>query len=248
MYNRPSGGIGVSPVWFATERDHEIPHMPSCVLAYSGGLDTSVILGWLIDQGHDVHAVYVDLGPALRRPPGNSREGAENWGPFGPDRRYPGRTLPRLRLSGDAVAGEVRGHVPAGHVDRPAVDRQGLLAGGSRSGADTFAHGATGKGNDQCRFQLAAEALEPGDTSDRPLADGKVPPDFPRPQRNDRLLPAEEHPRKGHGSQTLQLRRKLPAHQLRGGQAGRPVRQRRGTGRFRHDRLAATGPRQGRNA
>ena len=32
------------------------------VLAYSGGLDTSVILGWLIDEGYDVHAVYVDLG------------------------------------------------------------------------------------------------------------------------------------------------------------------------------------------
>ena len=36
--------------------------MPSCVLAYSGGLDTSVILGCLIDEGYDVHAVYVDLG------------------------------------------------------------------------------------------------------------------------------------------------------------------------------------------
>ena len=36
--------------------------MPSCVLAYSGGLDTSVILGWLQDQGYDVHCVYVDLG------------------------------------------------------------------------------------------------------------------------------------------------------------------------------------------
>ncbi len=37
--------------------------MASCVLAYSGGLDTSVILGWLIRQaGYEVHAVYVDLG------------------------------------------------------------------------------------------------------------------------------------------------------------------------------------------
>ena len=36
--------------------------MPSCVLAYSGGLDTSVILGWLQEQGYAVHAVYVDLG------------------------------------------------------------------------------------------------------------------------------------------------------------------------------------------
>ena len=33
-----------------------------CVLAYSGGLDTSVILGWLLDKGYEVHAVYVDLG------------------------------------------------------------------------------------------------------------------------------------------------------------------------------------------
>ena len=36
--------------------------MPSCVLAYSGGLDTSVILCWLQEQGYDCHAVYVDLG------------------------------------------------------------------------------------------------------------------------------------------------------------------------------------------
>ena len=36
--------------------------MASCVLAYSGGLDTSVILGWLMDQGYEVHAVYVELG------------------------------------------------------------------------------------------------------------------------------------------------------------------------------------------
>jgi len=36
--------------------------MPSCVLAYSGGLDTSVILSWVMEQGYDVHAVYVDLG------------------------------------------------------------------------------------------------------------------------------------------------------------------------------------------
>ncbi|MBR5162089.1 MAG: argininosuccinate synthase, partial [Thermoguttaceae bacterium] len=36
--------------------------MPSCVLAYSGGLDTSVLVGWLIEEGYEVHAVYVDLG------------------------------------------------------------------------------------------------------------------------------------------------------------------------------------------
>ncbi|MDA8042347.1 MAG: argininosuccinate synthase, partial [Pirellulales bacterium] len=36
--------------------------MKKCVLAYSGGLDTSVILGWLIEQGYEVICVYVDLG------------------------------------------------------------------------------------------------------------------------------------------------------------------------------------------
>ncbi len=36
--------------------------MARCVLAYSGGLDTSVILHWLVSRGHEVHAVYVDLG------------------------------------------------------------------------------------------------------------------------------------------------------------------------------------------
>ena len=36
--------------------------MPNCVLAYSGGLDTSVILGWLQDEGYTVHCVYVDVG------------------------------------------------------------------------------------------------------------------------------------------------------------------------------------------
>src|ERR1044071_5372365 len=36
--------------------------MPSCVLAYSGGLDTSVILGWLQDVGYQVHCAYIDLG------------------------------------------------------------------------------------------------------------------------------------------------------------------------------------------
>ena len=59
-------------------------------------------------------------------------------------------------------------------------------------GADAYAHGATGKGNDQCRFQFAAEALEPGRQGHRSLADRKVPPDVSRPTRDDRLLRAEK--------------------------------------------------------
>ena len=80
--------------------------MPSCVLAYSGGLDTSVILGWLQDEGYDVHAVYVDLGQ-----PCEDREAilakARNCGAkIVADRRRARRAVPRLRLSRAAVAGQ----------------------------------------------------------------------------------------------------------------------------------------------
>ena len=79
-------------------------------------------------------------------------------------------------------------------------------------------------------------------SSHRPLADGGVPPAVSRPHGDDRLLPAEEHPGQSVGRQAVQLGRELPAHQLRGGQAGRPDGQRRRHGRVRHDRLAAAGP------
>src|SRR3954465_6012260 len=59
--------IGALPI--TTLDSRPLTPMPSCVLAYSGGLDTSVILGWLQDEGYDVHCVYVDLGQ-----PGEDRE------------------------------------------------------------------------------------------------------------------------------------------------------------------------------
>jgi argininosuccinate synthase len=136
--------------------------MPSCVLAYSGGLDTSVILGWLKDEGYDVHCVYVDLGQ-----PCEDREAvlkkARDCGAasarivdaredlcrdfafpvLGWQARYEG-----IYLLGTSIA-------------RPLITKCCLQVA-REVGAEAFAHGATGKGNDQCRFQLAADALEPG--------------------------------------------------------------------------------------
>jgi len=134
--------------------------MPSCVLAYSGGLDTSVILGWLMEEGYDVHAVYVDLGQ-----PCEDRDAilqkARNIGPnrleLSTLRRSFAATSPFLCSSGRRNTR----HVPVGHVDRPAADLEGLPASCPRGGRGAYAHGATGKGNDQCRFQLAAESLRP---------------------------------------------------------------------------------------
>jgi len=135
--------------------------MPSCVLAYSGGLDTSVILGWLQDEGYDVHAVYVDLGQPcedrdaiLKKAETHGAKSARivdvqeelcrdfafpvlQW-----QAKYEG-----LYLLGTSIA-------------RPLISKACLQVAREVQ-ADAYAHGATGKGNDQCRFQLAAEALEP---------------------------------------------------------------------------------------
>ena len=217
--------------------------MANCVLAYSGGLDTSVILGWLMDEGYDVHAVYVDLGQ-----PCEDREAilekARNIGARSArivdaqEELCRDFAFPVLQWQAKYEGMYLLGT----SIARPLISKVCLQVA-REVGADAYAHGATGKGNDQCRFQLAAEALEPERPGDRPLADRAVPPAVPRPQRNDRLLPAEEHPRQGLGRQALQFRRELPAHQLRGGQAGRPGRQRRRAGRVRHDASRRKRPR-----
>jgi len=133
----------------------------SSVLAYSGGLDTSVILGWLIDQGYDVHAVYVDLGQ-----PCDDRQAvldkAKNCGAASArivdaqnelcrDFAFPVLQFQAkyegLYLLGTAIA-------------RPVIAKACLKVA-QEVGATAYAHGATGKGNDQCRFHLAAAALNP---------------------------------------------------------------------------------------
>jgi len=136
--------------------------MPSCVLAYSGGLDTSVILGWLKDEGYDVHAVYVDLGqPCEDRE--EILEKAHSQGVVSAQIVDAQEELCRdfafpvlqwqARYEGPYLLGT--------SIARPLISKVCLQVA-REVGADAYAHGATGKGNDQCRFQLAAEALDPG--------------------------------------------------------------------------------------
>lgn len=135
--------------------------MPACVLAYSGGLDTSVILGWLMDRGYEVHAVYVDLGQ-----PCEDREAilqkARNIGAASSrivdvqeelcrDFAFPVLQW-QAKYEGIYLLGT--------SIARPLITKECLRVA-REVGAQSYAHGATGKGNDQCRFQLAADALEP---------------------------------------------------------------------------------------
>lgn len=135
--------------------------MPSCVLAYSGGLDTSVILGWLQEEGYDVHAVYVDLGQ-----PCEDREAilkkARDCGAKSSrivdaqEELCRDFAFPVLQWQAKYEGVYLLGT----SIARPLISKV-CLAVAREVGADAYAHGATGKGNDQCRFQLAAEALNP---------------------------------------------------------------------------------------
>ena len=135
--------------------------MPSCVLAYSGGLDTSVILGWLQDEGYDVHAVYVDLGQPCEDREAIMKKARDNGA------KSAKLVDAREELCRDfafpvlAWQAKYEGIYLLGtSIARPLISKVCLQAA-REVGAEAYAHGATGKGNDQCRFQLAAEALEP---------------------------------------------------------------------------------------
>ncbi len=132
-----------------------------CVLAYSGGLDTSVILGWLIDKGYEVHAVYVDLGqPCENRE--EIRKKAENIGAtsvrFIDAKEELCRDFAFPVVQWQAKYESV--YLLGTSIARPLISKK-ILEVAREVGASAYAHGATGKGNDQCRFQLAAEALCP---------------------------------------------------------------------------------------
>jgi argininosuccinate synthase len=134
--------------------------MTSCVLAYSGGLDTSVILGWLMDQGYECHAVYVDLGQPCEDRKAILKK-AENAGAKSA-RIIDAREELCRDFAFPVLAWQAKYEGPyllGTSIARPLISKACLQVA-REVGAKAYAHGATGKGNDQCRFQLAAEALD----------------------------------------------------------------------------------------
>ena len=133
------------------------------VLAYSGGLDTSIILKWLqIEYGCEVVTFTADLGQGEELEP--ARKKAELLGikpknihiedireEFVRDFVFPmfraNAVYEGLYLLGTSIA-------------RPLISKR-LIEIAKEVGADAIAHGATGKGNDQVRFELSAYALDP---------------------------------------------------------------------------------------
>jgi argininosuccinate synthase len=131
------------------------------VLAYSGGLDTSVILKWLQETyGCEVVTFTADIGQGEEVEPARARAEAMGIKEIYIDdlreefaRNY---VYPMMRAN-TLYEGEYR---LGTSIARPLIARR-LVEIANETGADAISHGATGKGNDQVRFELGAYALKP---------------------------------------------------------------------------------------
>jgi argininosuccinate synthase len=142
------------------------------VLAYSGGLDTTVAVRWLIQaRGFEVIALTVDLGsqPNLRAIEARAlAAGASQSYVF--DARKP--FVERFCWPALKAGALYQGQYPlATALGRPLI-AQVLVEVATREGARWIAHGSTGKGNDQVRFDIATGALAPALKVLAPLRDG----------------------------------------------------------------------------
>ena len=132
------------------------------VLAYSGGLDTSVILKWLQDQYQcEIVTFTADLGQGEEVEPARAK--AEALGVkeiYIDDLREEfvrDFVFPMFRAN-TIYEGE---YLLGTSIARPLIAKR-LIEIANETGADAISHGATGKGNDQVRFELGAYALKPG--------------------------------------------------------------------------------------
>lgn len=135
--------------------------MKRTILAYSGGLDTSIIIPWIKENlGHEVIAMAADVGQ------GEELEGLrEKALTTGASKIYI-EDLKREFVE-DYIWPAVRaGAIYEGKyllgtsLARPLIAKR-LVEIARKEGADSIAHGATGKGNDQVRFELTVKALAP---------------------------------------------------------------------------------------
>jgi argininosuccinate synthase len=153
-------------------------------LAYSGGLDTSVAIRWMCDRGDEVHAVAVDVGQPeefdeiVRR---GLHAGAADVRVVSVADRFADEFLARAI----AANGLYEAKYPmVSALARPLIAEE-IVAVARDVGAAAVAHGCTGKGNDQVRFELAFGVLAPDLAVLAPIRDAGI-------RREDALRMAEE--------------------------------------------------------
>lgn len=132
------------------------------VLAYSGGLDTSVIVKWLQDQYQcEVVTFTADIGQGEEVEPARTKAKAmgvkEIYIEDLQEEFVANYVFPMFRAN-TIYEGE---YLLGTSIARPLIAKR-LVDIAEETGADAISHGATGKGNDQVRFELGAYALKPG--------------------------------------------------------------------------------------
>jgi argininosuccinate synthase len=155
------------------------------VLAYSGGLDTSVCVKWLEQQGAEPYALYLDLGQG--EPSEDVKAKALQIGAtdaFVQDAR--------AEFAGEYVAPAIKANALYGGkyplftaLGRPLIAKK-LVEAAREVGATHIAHGSTGKGNDQVRFDVTTASIAPDLTVVAPVRDWKM-------SRPEEMAYAEEH-------------------------------------------------------
>ena len=155
------------------------------VLAYSGGLDTSVCVKWLEQQGAEPYALYLDLGQG--EPSEDVKAKALQIGSTDAFVRDA-----KAEFAGEYVAPAIKANALYGGkyplftaLGRPLIAKK-LVETAREVGATHIAHGSTGKGNDQVRFDVTTASIAPDLTVVAPVRDWNM-------SRPEEMAYAEEH-------------------------------------------------------
>jgi len=131
------------------------------VLAYSGGLDTSIIIPWLKENYHcEVIALAADLGQGEELAPLKEKalkSGASKFYLEDLKQEFIEEYIFPTLQAGAVYEGK---YLLGTSIARPLIAKY-LVLTAQKEGAEAVAHGATGKGNDQVRFELSVKALDP---------------------------------------------------------------------------------------
>ncbi|EAD4237324.1 argininosuccinate synthase [Listeria monocytogenes] len=155
------------------------------VLAYSGGLDTSVAIQWLVESGYEVIACCLDVGEGKNL--GFIKEKAIT---VGASESYTIDAKEEFAEDFALIALQAHAYYEGKYplisaLSRPLIAKK-LVEVARQEGASAIAHGCTGKGNDQVRFEVAIHALAPDLKVVSPVRDWKW-------SREEEINYAKEH-------------------------------------------------------
>lgn len=141
------------------------------ILAYSGGLDTSVAIPWLIEKNYEVIAVILDVGQSgkdMKMLQAKALQvGASQALVVETQAEFAQNYVAPVILANALYEGE---YPLVSALSRPLIIKK-LVEIAHKLAATTIAHGSTGKGNDQVRFEVAIHALDPNLKIEAPIRD-----------------------------------------------------------------------------